>query len=45
MRVIGKTEKGLLILFKNKCRNGKGKYTYNNGDVYEGEFLNDSKHG
>lgn len=26
-------------------REGKGKYTYSNGDVYNGSFVNNLKHG
>lgn len=28
-----------------QLRDGKGKYTYSNGDVYTGDFLNNVKHG
>lgn len=26
-------------------KNGFGKYTFNDGDIYEGEWLKDMKHG
>jgi hypothetical protein len=26
-------------------RHGKGVYTYNNGDIYDGEWENNEKHG
>jgi len=32
-------------LFANDKANGKGKYTFANGDVYEGDFVNDMEHG
>ena len=32
-------------MFKDGKRNGPGKYVYKNGDVYEGEYLNDLRHG
>ena len=28
-----------------QVREGKGKYTYSNGDIYNGEFKNNKKHG
>ena len=28
-----------------QVRSGKGKYTYSNGDVYNGEFKNNLKNG
>ena len=27
--------------FKNNCRNGKGVYKYTNGDIYDGEYVDD----
>ena len=30
---------------KDRKFHGKGKYTYVNGDYYEGEWLNDKEHG
>ncbi|MEO1435056.1 MAG: caspase family protein, partial [Bacteroidota bacterium] len=30
---------------KGDCQNGTGKYTYFNGDTYEGEFANGKRHG
>ena len=41
----------VLVTDKNETKNtsvdysGKGKATYPNGDVYEGEFLNGLRHG
>ena len=33
--------------FEGDCSNGKGKgkYTFVNGDVYEGDFMGDQMHG
>lgn len=31
--------------WKNSLRNGKGKYSWRNGDVYEGEYNNDLRNG
>jgi len=40
------TYNGEYIIEKGKqIRNGKGKMTYKNGDVYDGEWKNNEKHG
>ena len=31
--------------FAHGLRNGKGRYQYPDGSVYEGEYKNDKKHG
>ena len=33
------------IVFKDEIKNGRGKFTYPNGDVYDGEWKNDKRHG
>ena len=32
-------------LVKDKMRNGKGRMTYANGDIYQGEWVNGKAHG
>ena len=39
---IGRTIKSKLDC---KFRNGKGKYVWPDGKVYDGDFVNDQKHG
>lgn len=33
------------VCLDNKIRNGLGKMEYKNGDIYEGHWENDKKHG
>lgn len=32
-------------MWENNSLNGKGKIYYENGEIYEGDFLNNKKHG
>lgn len=45
--VDGSTYEGDLIHYENSdsIKSGKGKYIFSNGDIYEGEFLNDVRWG
>ena len=39
--MVYKNEERYEGFFKNNLRNGKGIYFFANGDIYEGNFLND----